>query len=69
MISGVYNGITGEITELIRRYNEIYRNLLVILTGGDHEFLHKKLKIKIFAAPNLVLSGLNEILDYNDQTG
>jgi type III pantothenate kinase len=69
MMSGVYNGITGEITELIRRYNELYRNLLVILTGGDQEFLHKKLKIKIFAAPNLVLSGLNEILDYNDQPG
>jgi hypothetical protein len=40
-----------------------------MLTGGDHEFLHKKLKISIFAAPNLVLFGLNEILDYNDQTG
>lgn len=69
MLSGVYNGVIGEISEIVRMYRDIYDDVIVMLTGGDHEFLHKKLKISIFAAPNLVLFGLNEILDYNDQTG
>ncbi len=69
MLSGVYNGITEEIKGLISRYSEQYGDVLVMITGGDHEFLHKKLKISIFAAPDLVLLGLNEIFDYNDHAG
>jgi type III pantothenate kinase len=68
ILSGVFNGVTGEITELARQYAEKYPDLTVMVTGGDLEFLHNKLKISIFAAPDLVLLGLNEILDYNDQT-
>ena len=67
MLSGVYNGILAEIAGIIHLYKEKYHDLLVIMTGGDHEFLHNKLKISIFAAPDLVLLGLNEIFDYNDQ--
>jgi type III pantothenate kinase len=69
MISGVLNGVTGEIRELIRLYREKFGDVMVIITGGDHELLHNKLKINIFADPNLVLLGLNEILDYNDHSG
>jgi len=54
---------------MIGLYHNKYKDLKVIITGGDHEFLHKKLKINIFAAPDLVLQGLNEILDYNDHSG
>lgn len=68
ILSGVYNGITGEMTGIISRYHEHFENLTVLITGGDHQFLYNKLKISIFAAPNLVLQGLNEILDYNDQS-
>jgi len=69
MRSGVFNGVIAEITETIRLYKEKLDNLLVMMTGGDYQFLHNKLKISIFAAPDLVLLGLNEIFDYNDQSG
>ena len=69
ILSGVYNGVTGEISQITGQYRQQYRDVIVIMTGGDHEFLCNKLKISIFAAPNLVLHGLNEIFDYNDQPG
>jgi type III pantothenate kinase len=65
LLSGVYNGVMAEISELIRLYRKKFDDLTVILTGGDHVFLHNKLKISIFAVPELVLIGLNEIFDYN----
>lgn len=68
ILSGVYNGIMGEITHLAERYHEKFGDLAVVITGGDHHFLYNKLKISIFAAPDLVLLGLNEILDYNDHS-
>jgi len=68
ILSGVLNGVTAEIREIIRLYREKYDEVLVIITGGDHQFLHNKLKINIFAVPDLVLLGLNEILDYNDDS-
>jgi type III pantothenate kinase len=66
LLSGVYNGVTAEIRELIRLYRDKFDELMVIITGGDHQFLQNKLKINIFAVPDLVLLGLNEIFDYND---
>jgi type III pantothenate kinase len=69
LLSGVYNGVTGEIRDLARQYGEKYSDITVMITGGDYEFLHNKLKISIFAAPDLVLFGLNEIFDYNDHSG
>ena len=69
MLSGVYHGVIAEIRELIRLYREKYDDVVVIITGGDHQFLHNKLKNNIFAVPDLVLLGLNEILDYNDHSG
>ncbi len=66
ILSGVINGVIEEINGVIRQYRELYPELIVIITGGDHQFLHNKLKNSIFAAPELVLQGLNEILDHND---
>ena len=43
-----------------------YSDIIFILTGGDCFFFEKELKNTIFAEPNLVLIGLNEILDYNE---
>jgi type III pantothenate kinase len=37
----------------------------IILTGGDAGLFESYTKNKIFVAPNLVLEGLNEILNYN----
>jgi len=66
LLSGVYNGVKGEITDIIDQYRQHYSDLQIVITGGDHDFLLNKLKISIFAAPELVLQGLNEIFDYND---
>ena len=66
LLSGTYNGVTTEITGLISLYRDKFDDIMVIITGGDHQILQKKLKINIFAVPELVLLGLNEIFDYND---
>jgi type III pantothenate kinase len=63
--SGVINGTVSEIEGMISLYQQKYPSLEVILTGGNHYFFDKQLKIKTFAAPNLVLEGLNIILEYN----
>jgi type III pantothenate kinase len=65
MQSGVINGLTGEIETMISRYSQEFDGLKVILCGGDTSFFENKLKASIFAIPELVLSGLNNILNYN----
>ena len=67
IISGVQKGILYEINGYIAHFSELYPGLKVILTGGDADFFADKLKNPIFVVPNLVLSGLNFILDYNAQ--
>lgn len=63
--SGVLNGVCGEIDSFINRYSEKYKNFIIILTGGDAEFLAKRLKNTIFANPNFLLESLNQIFQYN----
>lgn len=63
--SGVENGALSEMNNIIESYRQRYRNLKVIVTGGDYRLFAPKLKKPIFAAPDLTLIGLNEILDYN----
>jgi type III pantothenate kinase len=65
ILSGVLNGVLEELKGVIGRYREQFPGLKVILTGGDHEFLYNYLKSDIFAVPELVLQGLNKILDHN----
>jgi len=63
--SGVLNGLIQEIEAVIGQYRAKYQNLTVVLTGGDTNFLAKKLKSTIFANPNFLLEGLNSILIHN----
>lgn len=63
--SGVLNGVLAEMEGTIRSYQQLYPDVKIILTGGDHNYFDKRLKIKTFAAPNLVLEGLNLILNFN----
>ncbi len=67
ILSGVQHGTLAEIEGIIDRYASSYENLKILLTGGDSDFFVKRLKKTIFVAPNLVLEGLNEILEYNVQ--
>jgi len=65
ILSGVINGTINEINVMIERYKNQYSDLLVLLTGGDGEFLNDALKNRLFFTPHLVLIGLNKILDIN----
>ncbi len=62
---GVIKGITNEIEGYISLYKEKFKNLTVILTGGDADFLRDSLKNDIFADSNFLLEGLNYILEHN----
>jgi len=65
--AGVQNGMLFEIEGLINELSAQFKGLKVIITGGDAEFFARKLKNPIFAYPNLVLIGLNRILEHNAQ--
>jgi len=65
MQSGVIIGITSEIEGVISRYQSQFKDLTIILTGGDSQILCKRLKNSIFANSNFLLEGLNYILEFN----
>ncbi len=54
-----------ELDGVIDQYKSRYSDLTVILTGGDAQFLSNRLKNTIFALPNFLLEGLNQLLEYN----
>ncbi len=63
---GVELGLTFEVKGIIDRLRETYADLRVILTGGDSERFESFIKGPIFARPEIVLKGLNKILEYNE---
>ncbi|WP_396636765.1 type III pantothenate kinase [Maribacter sp. R77961] len=65
MHSGVINGLTQEINGIVAQYSARFKDLTVILTGGDAQFLSKRLKNTIFADSKFLLKGLNYLLEYN----
>lgn len=65
MLAGAYFGMAGEINEMIERYFNQFGEIKVITCGGDSVIFDKHIKRDIFAAPYLVLYGLNNILSFN----
>lgn len=65
IISGVLNGMLFEIDGCISTISRQYKNLQVVITGGDAKMFDKRLKNSIFVVSHLNLIGLNRILDYN----
>ncbi|MBT8394553.1 MAG: type III pantothenate kinase [Flavobacteriaceae bacterium] len=63
--SGIIFGVLLEINGVVTKYSEEFKELTVILTGGDADFLSNQLKSTIFANSNFLLEGLNFILEYN----
>jgi type III pantothenate kinase len=63
--SGVINGIIFEIDGCIKHISEKLPDLTVFLSGGDTFFFANTFKSSIFAEKNLLLIGLNRILNYN----
>lgn len=62
--SGVVNGLVYEIDGFIDEYKALYSNFIIILTGGDTDFLAKRLKNTIFANSNFLLESLNQTFQY-----
>lgn len=62
--SGVVNGFVYEIDGFIDEYRANFSNFIIILTGGDAEFLAKRLKNTIFANSNFLLESLSQTFQY-----
>ena len=65
MQSGALNGMLLELAGIIEKHRQQYTNLRVLVCGGDAPIFESNLKPPIFAVPELVLRGLNRILEYN----
>jgi type III pantothenate kinase len=65
MQAGAEMGIVAEVQAQIDAFSRVYGNFTIILTGGDADFLIKKIKNTIFADADIVLKGLHHLLMYN----
>jgi len=65
ILAGVITGVTYEINEYIRTFEKRSSDLKVILTGGDSGFLKNKINYQFTYMPDIVIDGLNFILEYN----
>ena len=61
---GAQLGMIAEVKGIIEQYRLMDEAVNIVLTGGDAAFLQKGLKNGIFADPDLILKGLNSILNY-----
>ena len=68
ILSGVINGTLAEVEGIISRYQQMHSELKVIISGGDMKYFDKRLKIRTFAIPNIVIEGLFKILELNAGT-
>jgi len=65
IVAGVQQGIVYEIDRYMDEFDRLHSDCKFIITGGDADFFVSELKRSIFAVPELVLSGLNFILEFN----
>ncbi len=65
LYSGALDGLRYEVQGYAERYRKRFPDLKIVLTGGNAAYFEKSLNYRIFAHQNLVLRGLNEILDLN----
>lgn len=67
ILSGVINGAIAEVNGLINEYKERFSDIKIFLSGGESIYFEKYIKCNIFANSNIVLIGLNEILNFNEK--
>ncbi|MCX6325990.1 MAG: type III pantothenate kinase [Bacteroidia bacterium] len=63
--AGVITGVTYEINEYIRTFEKKHTDFKIILTGGDSGYLKDKINYQLTYMPDIVIDGLNNILEYN----
>lgn len=66
--AGVQMAILFEVDAMISEFQSNFQDLVTILSGGDYFYFDKNLKSNIFATPNIVIKGLREILDFNEDS-
>jgi len=64
--NGALRGTIYELQSFITSIQNEFGDTNVIFTGGDTKFFEEHLNFPIFASPNFVLVGLNELLKFND---
>lgn len=62
---GIWYGVESEILGQIQKYEQKYPRLKVFVCGGDAQSFESLAKDHIFVVQNLVLHGLNCILNHN----
>lgn len=67
--SGVQEGIVFELNGYLDDYAFRYPDCKFIITGGDAGFFVPRLKRTVLFKPELVLNGLNYILEFNSPQG
>jgi type III pantothenate kinase len=65
ILAGVITGVTYEINEYIRTFKKERKNSKVIISGGDSILLKERISFKTIYKPDIVIDGLNYILEYN----
>jgi len=65
LLSGALVGAVCEVDGMIQRYQALYPDLQVVITGGDSDYLCSQLKSRFFADQFLILQGLHTILLHN----
>lgn len=65
LLSGAIVGAAAEVDNIISQYINLYPALQIVITGGDSVYLCKQLKNRFFANQNILLHGLNTILNFN----
>jgi type III pantothenate kinase len=63
--AGVITGVTYEINEYIRTFEKKHKAFKTILSGGDSGYLKDKIDFQVTYMPDIVIDGLNYILEYN----
>lgn len=63
--AGVINGLIFEIDHYIYKFLEKNPGSKVILSGGDSGYLKKRINLNVCHIPDIVIEGLNFILEYN----
>ena len=65
ILAGVIMGVTYEINEYIRTFEKKSTDNKILLTGGDGGFLKERITYQLTYMPDIVIDGLNYILEYN----
>lgn len=63
---GVQLGLEGEMNRIIEYFSSKKNDLIIILSGGDTKYFEKLLKNHKFVAFEIILLGLNTILESNN---